>query len=310
MNPTFATHWNQGAIDEAYRRWSQDPASVDVTWRAFFEGFELAARAPGPADAPAQLAIFRLVEAYRDLGHLLAHVDPLTDPRPSHPYLELSRFGLSDADLDRTFDAIPFLGLPRATLRELLAALRETYCRTIGVEYMHIQDANIRQWLQERMEPRRNRPNLPRRQKMRTLMVLHYAELFEKFLHARYQGQKRVSLEGAETLIPVLDSMIEKAGELGAQEIVLGMAHRGRLNVLTNILRKPYQDVFGEFEDIFDPELTDGDGDVKYHLGFSSDFVTAKGHKIHLSLSPNPSHLEAVNAMVEGRTRAKQQLFG
>ncbi|HEY1377851.1 MAG TPA: 2-oxoglutarate dehydrogenase E1 component [Gemmataceae bacterium] len=310
MNPTFATRWNQGAIDDAYQRWRADPRSVDETWRAFFEGFALAERTPAPAaGASEQLGIFRLVNAYRNLGHLLAHVDPLTDPPPTHPYLELSQFGLSDTDLDRTFDAIPFLGLPRGTLRELIAALRETYCRTIGVEYLHIQDMDIRNWLQERMEPRRNRPKLPLRQKMRVLMVLHYAELFEKFLHNRYQGQKRFSLEGAETTIPVLDAMIEKAAELGAREVVIGMAHRGRLNVLTNILRKPYQDVFGEFEDVF-LETTDGDGDVKYHLGFSSDFETARGHKIHLSLSPNPSHLEAVNPVVEGRVRAKQRRAG
>src|SRR5262245_54700862 len=309
MNQTFATRWNQGAIEEAYQRWRQDPASVDETWQAFFAGFELAERCPVAADASAQLAIFRLVQAYRDLGHLIAHIDPLADLRTSHPYLELEQFGLSEADLDRTFDAIPFVGLPRATLRELLAALRETYCRTIGVEYLHIQDTHVRRWLQERMEPRRNRPNLPLRQKMRILMVLHYAELFEKFLHTRYQGQKRFSLEGSETTIPVLDAMIEKSAELGAREVVIGMAHRGRLNVLTNILRKPYQDVFGEFEDVY-LETTDGDGDVKYHLGFSSDFETAKGYKIHLSLSPNPSHLEAVNSVVEGRVRAKQRIFG
>src|SRR5439155_23360159 len=195
------------------------------------------------------------------------------------------------------------------TLRELVAALEETYCRTVGIEFLHIQDTVVRRWLEERIEPRRMRPELPTRQKLRTLLNLHYAELFEKFLHARYQGQKRFSLEGSETTIPVLDAMIEKAGELGAKEVVIGMAHRGRLNVLTNILRKPYQDVFGEFEDAYAPESIDGDGDVKYHLGFSSDFETAKGHKIHLSLSPNPSHLEAVNPVVEGRVRAKQRTF-
>lgn len=310
MNPSFATRWNQGAIDDAYRRWQTDPASVDETWQAFFEGFSLAERTPAPAaDAPAQLGIFRLVQAYRDLGHLIAAVDPLTDPPLTHPSLDLGQFGLSDRDMGRTFAAIPFIGLTRGTLQELLAALRETYCRTIGFEYTHIQDVEIRRWLQERIEPRRARPKLALRQKMRILMVLHYAELFEKFLHTRYQGQKRFSLEGAETTIPVLDAMIEKAAELGAKEVVIGMAHRGRLNVLTNILRKPYQDVFGEFEDVY-RETTDGDGDVKYHLGFSSDFETAKGHKIHLSLSPNPSHLEAVNPVVEGRVRAKQRLFG
>jgi 2-oxoglutarate dehydrogenase E1 component len=311
MNALFATRWNQGAIDDAYQRWQADPASLDDLWRAFFEGFALAERTPAPAaGASAQLGIFRLVHAYRDLGHLLAHIDPLTDPPATHPYLELSQFGLSEADLDRTFDAIPFHGLPRATLRELLAALRETYCRTIGVEYMHIQDVGIRRWLQDRMEPRRNRPKTAFRQKMRILMVLHYAELFEKFLHTRYQGQKRFSLEGAETTIPVLDAMIEKVAEMGAKEVVIGMAHRGRLNVLTNILRKPYQDVFCKFEDVYAPETIDGDGDVKYHLGFSSDVETAKGNKIHLSLSPNPSHLEAVNPVVEGRVRAKQRAFG
>jgi 2-oxoglutarate dehydrogenase E1 component len=310
MNSSFATRWNQGAIEDAYRRWQADPASVDETWRAFLEGFALAERTPAPAaDASAQLGIFRLVHAYRDLGHLIAHVDPLTDPPPTHAYLELSHFGLSEKDLGRTFDAIPFRDLPQATLKDLMAALKETYCRTIGFEYMHIQDIEVRRWLQERIEPRRARPKLALRQKMRVLMVLHYAELFEKFLHTRYQGQKRFSLEGAETTIPVLDAMIEKAAELGAKEVVIGMAHRGRLNVLTNILRKPYQDVFGEFEDVF-LETTDGDGDVKYHLGFSSDVETAKGHKIHLSLSPNPSHLEAVNPVVEGRVRAKQRLFG
>jgi 2-oxoglutarate dehydrogenase E1 component len=310
MSASFATRWNLAAIEEQYDRWRQDPAGVDEQWRAFFEGFELAGRSPVQVDTSAQLAIYRIVDAYRDLGHLLAHQDPLTDCRVSHPLLELSEFGLTPADLERSFDAIPFLGLQRGTLRELIAALRETYCRTIGVEYMHIQDTRVRLWLQERMEPRLNRPNLQLRQKMRVLMVLRYAELFERFLQTKYQGQKRFSLEGSETLIPVLDAMVEKSAELGAKEIIIGMAHRGRLNVLTNILRKPYHEVFGEFEDVYAPETIDGDGDVKYHLGFSSDYETAKGHTIHLSLSPNPSHLEAVNPVVEGRTRAKQNLFG
>src|SRR5262249_13303055 len=195
-----------------------------------------------------------------------------------------------------------------ATLRELLAALRETYCRTIGVEYMHVQDRAIRHWLRDRMEPRRNRPDLPLRQKLRVLMELHFAELFEKFLQTRFVGQKRFSLEGAETLLPVLAAIVERGPEFGVQEFVIGMAHRGRLNVLANILGKPYQDVFAEFEDI-QPETTDGDGDVKYHLGFSGDRVTAHGQTVHLSLTPNPSHLEAVDAVVEGRVRAKQFFF-
>src|SRR5439155_24481583 len=192
-------------------------------------------------DTAGQAAIGRLIYAYRALGHLMARLDPLSEPRTSHPLLELSEFGLSEADLDRTFDTSDFVGLPRATLRQLLAALRETYCRTIGVEYMHIQDTHIRRWLQERMEPRRNQPGYSRRQKFRILMELSFAELFEKFLHTRYIGQKRFSLEGAETLIPLLDALIEKAADSGVREVVLGMTHRGRLNVLANILEKPYR---------------------------------------------------------------------
>jgi 2-oxoglutarate dehydrogenase E1 component len=307
----FATRWNLDAIEDAYERWQRDPASVDADWRAFFEGFELgAARSAAPTDSATQTGLVRLINAYRDLGHFLAHLDPLSPPPTSYPLLELSEFGLTAADLDRTFDTSLFGGLPRATLRELLAALRETYCRTIGVEYMHIQDTRIRRWLQERMEPRRNRPNLSRRQKLRVLMELHFAELFEKFLHTRYVGQKRFSLEGAETLIPLLDAIVEKGPEVGVREIVFGMAHRGRLSVLANILGKPYQEVFAEFEDNFLPDSIAGDGDVKYHLGFSGDHVTARGGQVHLSLTPNPSHLEAVDPVVEGRTRAKQHLAG
>src|SRR5262245_11713555 len=307
----FATRDNLELIEEMHRRGQADPAGVDPTWQAFFEGFELASRrAPATTTAgQAQTGVVRLIYAYRDLGHLLAHLDPLSDPPRSHPMLELSAFGLSEALLDQTFDVSFFAGLAaKATLRELLAALRETYCRTIGVEYMHIQDRTIRHWLRDRMEPRRNRPDLSLRQKLRVLMELHFAELFEKFLQTRFVGQKRFSLEGAETLLPVLDAVVEKGPELGVQEFVLGMAHRGRLNVLANILGKPYGDVFAEFEDI-QPETTDGDGDVKYHLGFSSDRVTAQGGQVHLSLSPNPGHLEAVDPVVEGRVRAKQFFF-
>ncbi|MBY0527088.1 MAG: 2-oxoglutarate dehydrogenase E1 component [Gemmataceae bacterium] len=308
---SFATRWNLDAIEDAYQRWRQDPRSVDESWRSFFEGFELGAgRAESSLDTRRQIGVIRLIDAYRDLGHFLAHLDPLSDPRTSYPLLELSEFGLSEADLDRSFDTSTFLGLPRATLRELIAALRETYCRHIGVEYMHIQDTRIRRWLQERMEPRRNRPELARRQRLRVLMNLHFAELFERFLHTRYVGQKRFSLEGAETLLPILDAIVEKAADSGVEELVLGMAHRGRLNILANVLGKPYEEIFAEFEDNFLTESMDGDGDVKYHLGFSSDRVSAKGKPIHLSVTPNPSHLEAVDPVVEGRTRAKQQLFG
>src|SRR6516165_9273591 len=174
---------NLAVIEAAYRQWARDPASVDASWRWFFEGFELgAAQAPAGGDAR-QSSVVRLIYAYRDLGHFVAHLDPLSEARGSHPLLELSEFGLSEADLDRSFDTAPFVGLkPRATLRQLLTALRETYCRTIGVEYMHIQDTRIRRWLQERMEPRRNRPGFSHEQKLKILKDLHYAELFERFL--------------------------------------------------------------------------------------------------------------------------------
>jgi 2-oxoglutarate dehydrogenase E1 component len=307
-----ATTANLEAIDAAYQRWRQDPESVDPSWRFFFEGFELGLGRPAPSGdgiGEGQTGVVRLIYAYRRIGHFLAHLDPLSLPRTSHELLELPEFGLSDADLDRTVDTRPFVGLGPATLRQLLKALRDTYCRTIGVEYMHIQDTRIRHWLEERMEPTRNRPRFDHDRKVRILKCLHYAELFERFLHTRYTGQKRFSLEGAETLIPLLEAIVEKAPETGVREIVLGMAHRGRLNVLANTLRKPYEEVFAQFEDKYLPESMDGDGDVKYHLGFSSTRVIPSGGRVHVSLSPNPSHLEAVDPVVEGRTRAKQARF-
>jgi 2-oxoglutarate dehydrogenase E1 component len=307
-----ATRWNLNAIEDAYQRWRTDPQSVDPSWRYFFEGFDLGTSRAGliAADTHGQTGIVRLIDAYRDLGHFLAHLDPLSEQRSAHPLLDLAEFGFDDADLDRTFDTSHFVGLPNATLRQLLEALRETYCRTIGVEYMHIQDTRIRRWLQERMEPRRNRPNFDRAKKLAILKELHYAEMFERFLHTRYVGQKRFSLEGAETLIPILEAILEMAPSTGVREIVMGMPHRGRLNVLANILRKPYQEIFAEFEENYLPLSIDGDGDVKYHLGFSSDRTMSGGQPLHLSLSPNPSHLEAVDPVVEGRTRAKQFRFG
>jgi 2-oxoglutarate dehydrogenase E1 component len=307
---SLASGLNLDFIERQYQQWRERPDSVEEHWQAFFEGFDLAGRSPQLSESTTQTGIVRLIYAYRDLGHFQAHLDPLNPPPQPHPLLELHNFGLSPADLEQTFDCSAFHGLGRATLRELLGALRQTYCGTVGVEYTHIQDTNIRNWLIDRIEPRRMRPELQLRQKLRILLTLHYAELFERFLHTRYQGQKRFSLEGSETLIPVLDAIVEKAPQLGVKEFVIGMAHRGRLNVLANILRKPYHEIFAEFEDNFLPDSIDGDGDVKYHLGFSSDFLTSNGDKIHLSLSPNPSHLEAVNPVVEGRTRAKQRAFG
>jgi 2-oxoglutarate dehydrogenase E1 component len=305
----FAGPYNRQVVEEAFERWRRDPATVDESWRLFFEGFDLGLSQQGEPSAELirqQIGVVRIIDGYRRLGHALAQLDPLSDPPPSHPLLELSNFNLKESDLDRTYDTSHFFGLPRATLRRLLTALRDTYCRTIGVEYMHIQDRPIRNWLQERMEPRRNHADLPRRLRLRALMMLHNAEIFEKFLHTRYIGQKRFSLEGAETLIPLLDHLVERSADCGVREMVMGMAHRGRLNVLANVLQKPYQEIFSEFEENYLPNSTAGDGDVKYHLGFSSDRTSGKGNPIHLTLTPNPSHLEAVNPVVEGRVRSRQ----
>jgi 2-oxoglutarate dehydrogenase E1 component len=325
---TFVQRANLDLIEDYFRRWQNDPASVDDSWRSFFEGYSLgldaspsasgsasasasrAALAQGETpSARAQAAVTLLTDAYREYGHYLANLDPLklTPPRQSHDFLELSAFELSDSDLDRVFYA-PVVGGGFCTLRELIATLRATYCRTIGVEFMHIRDREVRGWLLERMEPARNRPRLDLRQKKRIIAGLNAAELFETFLHRNYAGQKRFSLEGGEMLIPLLEAVIDRAGSSGVREIVMGMPHRGRLNVLVNILHKPYGMVFSEFEGNL-PRTVAGDGDVKYHLGFSGDYVTSGNEKVHLTLTANPSHLEAVNPVVEGRMRAKQRRF-
>jgi 2-oxoglutarate dehydrogenase E1 component len=316
----LADSYNRDALDDAYQKWQADPRGVDPTWQAFFAGVEFAgngigpkpaaAAAPIPGDLRLQTGVVRLVNWYRQAGHFQAHIDPLQPgPPPPHHLLQLDTYGLTEADLDKTVDGSLFFGMDGAArFGDLLTALQETYCRTIGVEYMHIDDLAKRSWLAERMEPTRNAPPQDRRQKLRTLMTLHWAGLFENYLHTKYVGQKRFSLEGGETLLPMLDAVVERAPAAGIREIVIGMAHRGRLNVLANTLRKPLEQIFNEFEDLFLPETTkDGDGDVKYHMGFSADVATAGGGKVHLSITPNPSHLEIVNPVVEGRVRAKQQ---
>jgi len=311
---SVASRANLGLVEEYHRRWRDDPGSVDESWRHFFEGYELGATLGGtgapPGAAPPQQAIkavTRLVDAYREAGHLLADLDPLQlAPRPqTDEQLELAGFGLSEDDLDTVFES-KLAECGSCTLRDLLTILRETYCRTIGVEFMHIRNLEIRRWLLDRMEPIRNRPTFDVKKKRRIIYKLNAAELFETFLHKNFVGQKRFSLEGGEMLIPLLDAIIERAGGHGVLEMVLGMPHRGRLNVLANILHKPYGLIFSEFEGNM-PETVAGDGDVKYHLGFSAEHVTQDKRTIHLTLTPNPSHLEAVNPVVQGRTRAKQR---
>jgi 2-oxoglutarate dehydrogenase E1 component len=324
---TLAGVHNRDLLETEYANWQRNPTGVDPSWQAFFAGVEFAGNglakngaAPATAmsvDARLQSAAVRLITAYRDLGHLAARTDPLTSAdeyaaRPTPWHLSKERFRLSDADLAVPVDGSMVFGLNAnpVPLGELIALLRETYCGTIGVEYMHLQEIKPRTWLAERMEPTRNRCTPGRPTQYRTLMTLHWAELFEHYLQIKYQGQKRFSLEGGETLIPILDAIVNRGPSLGVKEFVIGMAHRGRLNVLANILQKPFREIFNEFEDKYIPDQFDGDGDVKYHMGFSADIATPDGGEVHVSLSPNPSHLEAVNPVVEGRVRAKQRLHG
>jgi 2-oxoglutarate dehydrogenase E1 component len=313
FTPTDGLLASPELIDEKYRQWHVDPKSVSDSWNAFFSGFDLGQEGTGDATsdhAVLQSRVASLIYAYRSIGHLISDINPLQEPQTDHPDLRLESFDLSPEHLEQTFDPGHLHGTERGTLKEIVEALRETYCRSVAVEYIHIQDRPIRRWLQEQMEPHRNHPPISGERRREILTHLIDAELFETFLHSRYQGQKRFSLEGAESLIPALNAFIESAGENGVEEIVVGMAHRGRLNVLANILHKPYDVIFHEFEDNLAPDRVGGDGDVKYHRGFSSTYPTKSGAEVQISLTANPSHLEAVDPVVEGRTRAKQRRRG
>lgn len=324
---------NLAFIEEMYARYTEDPESVEGEWRTWFDeihhqagGNGQAARL-GPSFSPSSLfnppggngsadslspmavrqdKVDQIIRAYRVRGHMLADLDPLGLPREQHPELELSWYGLSEADLDDKFSANTVGGGPAEdTLRNILARLKRTYCGSIGVQYMHIDDVHIKHWLQARMEETQNQQSLTRDTQLRILTKLTDAEIFEQFIHNKFLGAKRFSLEGGESLIPLLDQAIEEAGTHDVEEIVIAMAHRGRLNVLSNIMGKAPDQIFREFADK-DPDLHFGGGDVKYHLGYSTDIVTTSGAQIHLTLCFNPSHLEFVNPVAVGRVRAKQ----
>jgi 2-oxoglutarate dehydrogenase E1 component len=326
---------NAEYIDEMLSRYNQDPESVDPSWRYFFEGLELGTdvavpehsnghgavagavasvpaaspQAPG-VDLSNEAKVAELIMAYRELGRMLADVDPLSPPLSTHPLLELSRFQLSTNDLQKTFTAGKLIGMGPAKLADIIARLRETYSGYIGVEFTHIEDPTERNWLQEKMEASRNRENLDAETRKFILRRLSESEGFERFLHTRYVAQKRFSVEGGESVIPALDCFIEVGAELGAKEFVIGMAHRGRLNVLTNIFGKKPEYIFTEFEGTYKTDISLGEGDVKYHMGYSADFTTRRGKFVHLSLANNPSHLEFVNPVIEGVARAKQAYLG
>lgn len=314
---------NAAFIDQLYQTYRQDPTAVDPQWRTFFAGFDLASdgRAPAAASATvgatsvetieAELRIPDLIHAYRELGHLIADLDPLGHNVTHHPLLDLSEFDLSEKDLDRQVNCTVFGGIDgsHCTLRALLSALRATYCSTFAVEYMEIRDPEQRQWLQEQMEPTLNRPKLDKQQRQQIMQRLIASEGFEQFLQRRFPTVKRFSNEGGDALISLLDALIDTGAGLGVDEFLFGMAHRGRLNVLAHILRKPYEMILSEV--IGRPAVkTVGDGDVKYHLGYAHDFITSAGQRVHLSLAANPSHLELIDPIVEGMCRAKQNRKG
>lgn len=332
-NPTFANRWNADVIDEQYVLWKEDPLSVDLAWRAFFEGFELAAENGAAAASPAtpktvastgsakgaippieyaraikQTQFTGALFAYRNLGHTQANINPLLREVPRNPKLELEYLGFSEENLEEVYWSGNYLKGMEMTVRELIAVMRETYCEKIGVEYIHIQDTPQRRWLQAQMEPQRNKPAYPTEKKHRILDRLIKAEEFEHFLHNNFVGQKRFGLEGGETIIAALDALLEQGPQAGVKEYVIGMAHRGRLNVLSSILRKSYAYIFHEFSDDYRPDTQHGDGDVKYHLGFEATVTNTKKESIKIHLAANPSHLEAVNPVVEGRARALQRL--
>ncbi len=307
MKTNLAFGMNAAFLEQNYEAWLRDPASVPADLAHFFEGFEFGqSEGGGLRRKHLQSAVNSLVFHYRSIGHRVAQVNPLGGNPTSHPELELAAYNLSEANLAEVFDSNHIAGMAQGTLAEIVAAMRETYCGPIGAEYMHIQNTTERRWLQERMEAGRNQPKLAREQRGRILWALKKSEMFEQFLQNNYRGQKRFSLEGAETVIPAMDYLVERCPENGIAEVVVGMSHRGRLNVLANVIRKSMTEIFSEFEDNFLDDAYHGDGDVKYHKGYSNDVATSTGHVVHLSLTANPSHLEMVGPVVQGKVRAKQ----
>ncbi len=319
-NLSMANRWNADLIDEHYRDWLEDPDSQEPEWKAFFEGFELAQTTTvgslpttgelegGVSDPIAQSRVIGAIYAYRSIGHTQAAFNPLQPKPVPNPRLTLERLGLGEVDLSQSYHTGNYMGGTFMPVKELLERMERTYCGSIGCEYIHIQETSKRRWLQAKMEPHDNQPQFSREQKIRTLRKIMEAEIFERFLHTRYVGQKRFSMEGAETVIAALDALIESCPGHGIEEVVMGMAHRGRLNVLANIVGKSYEFIFREFSENYIPDTIHGDGDVKYHLGYETVRKTDSGADIELRLAANPSHLEAVDPVVQGKARARQRI--
>lgn len=322
---SYITNSSPAFIENMYHEFVANPDSVDTEFRKFFEGFDFAvgsglagkngtavsengaavktAAGPGKNDWRKELAVYRLILGYRNKGHLLASTNPIKKRKDRGANVELSFYGLSEADLDTEFEAGNLIGLGTTTLRNIFTHLQNWYANHVGVEFKYISDQKKIDWITNEIERNFSKP-FPLEKKKRILEKLNQGVMFEKFLHTKYVGQKRFSLEGGETTIAALDAIINKAAELDVKEAVIGMAHRGRLNVLANILGKTYEQIFSEFEGTGEINQTMGSGDVKYHLGFGSEVETTSGNKIHLKLMPNPSHLEAVDPVVLGFARS------
>ena len=318
-NYSFLNAAHTAYFAELYDQYLQHPDNVEPSWRAFFQGFDFGLESNGvtelvtiqespEVEVPEQLQkefrVVKLIDGYRSRGHLFTKTNPVRDRRKYSPTLDLENFGLNQADLGTVFNAGGIMGIGPSTLQVIIEHLKRIYCDSIGVEYMYIRNPEKVNWIQKRLNVNDNHPRFSEAQKKHILKKLNQAVSFENFLHTKYVGQKRFSLEGGESLIPALDAVIESAANQGVEEFVMGMAHRGRLNTLANIFGKSTQDIFNEF-DGKDYEEVVFDGDVKYHLGWTSQRVTDTGTQINMNIAPNPSHLETVGAVVEGITRAK-----
>lgn len=310
-NLSYLSGENAEYIDSLYKTYKEDKNSVEFGWQKFFEGFDFGRTATADSTSPApeqffkEVNVLNLIDGYRSRGHLFTKTNPVRERRKHLPALTLDNFGLTTSDLDTVFNAGVEIGIGPSKLSDIVAFLEQTYCGSIGAEYKFVRTPEVLKWIEDKMESARNTASFSIEEKRRILKKLNEAVSFENFLGTKFLGQKRFSLEGAEALIPALDSVIEKGADLGIEEFVIGMAHRGRLNVLANIMQKTYQNIFAEFEGKGYSAASPFGGDVKYHLGYSTDVQTNTGKNVHLSLCPNPSHLETVNGVVEGMTRSK-----
>lgn len=298
-------------VDKLYQDYTGNPSSVDTTWQKFFEGYDFSQTRFGEVSGAAPTAdlketeVRNLIFSYRSFGHLKSNTNPVRERRNHNVHFDPKFFGLTDKDMDTEFDVAAEIGMPKSSLRKIIEKLNKVYVGTIGFEYNFIRNDEVREWFFQKCETAYYNHNPTLDEKKSILSKLNEAVVFENFLHTKFLGQKRFSLEGGENTIPALQAIINKSAELGVKEVVIGMAHRGRLNVLSNIMEKTYEQIFTEFQGDVQPDLTMGDGDVKYHLGYSSQIATPSGNNIYVKLTPNPSHLEAVNPLVLGYTRGQ-----